>query len=125
MMMLKAFDDVLGRDSIEKIKVEFVIANGYYCTFKGKLELTADVISQVRARMQELVAEDVPFEKESISTDSAIKLFAERGFNDKVSLFKYRRSSSVNIYKLGDYVDYYYGYMLPSTGYVKYFDLIP
>ena len=125
MMMLKAFDDVLGRESIDKIKVEFVIANGYYCTFKGKSELTADVISRVKARMQELVAEDLPYEKESISTDSAIKLFAERGFNDKVSLFKYRRSSSVNIYKLGDYIDYYYGYMLPSTGYVKYFDLIP
>lgn len=125
MLMMKAFDDVLGRENIEKIKVEFVIANGYYCTFKGKAEITEEVISKVKARMAELVSDNMPYEKESITTEEAINLFEERGFADKVSLFKYRRSSSVNIYKLGDYVDYYYGYMLPATGYVKWFDLIP
>ena len=125
MMMLKAFDDVLGRENIERIKVEFVIADGYYCTYKGTAKLTADVIVKVKERMQELVKENLPFIKESTQTDEAIKLFAERGFNDKVSLFKYRRSSTVNVYKLGDYIDYYYGYMLPSTGYVKWFDIMP
>ncbi len=125
MLMMRAFDDVLGRENIEKIKVEFVIANGYYCTFKGKAEITGEVISKVKARMAELVSDNMPYEKESITTEEAINLFEERGFADKVSLFKYRRSSSVNIYKLGDYVDYYYGYMLPATGYVKWFDLIP
>ena len=50
-------------------------------------------------------------------------LFKELGMKDKVSLFRYRRSSSINVYCLGDYYDYFYGYMMPSTGYVKYFDL--
>ena len=125
MIMLKAFDDVCGRENIEQIKVEFVIANGYYCSYKGNFKVTDDIIAKVKVRMDELIKENLPFEKESIDTDDAIRLFGERGFMDKVSLFKYRRSSTVNIYKLGDYVDYYYGYMLPSTGYVKYYDLIP
>lgn len=125
MLMLKAFEDVVGRENIERIKVEFVIANGYYCTYKSSVKFTADIIGKVKAQMEVLVKENLPYIKESISTDEAIKLFSERGFQDKVSLFKYRRSSNVNIYKLGDYVDYYYGYMLPSTGYVKWFDIIP
>ena len=52
-------------------------------------------------------------------------MFRELGMKDKVSLFRYRRGSTINVYCLGDYYDYYYGYMLPSTGYIKYFDLFP
>lgn len=58
-------------------------------------------------------------------TDDAIRLFAERGMHDKERLFRYRRSSRVNVYDLDGYIDYFYGYMVPSTGYLKWFDLIP
>lgn len=123
MLMLKAFDDVLGADHVERIKVEFVIANGYYCTFKGDAKIDETLVSNVKKRMNELVSLALPYAKESIPLDDARALFAERGMKDKVSLFRYRRSSSVNIYRLDDYVDYYYGFMLPNTSYVKWFDL--
>lgn len=123
MLMLKAFEDVAGRDNFNHIKVEFVIANGYYCTAHGDIKITEELIKKVKARMVELSKADIPYVKESISLDAAKALFSERKMYDKVNLFKYRRSSSVNIYKLEDYVDYYYGYMLPSTGMVDLFDL--
>lgn len=123
MIMMKAFEDVLGRDYIERIKVEFVIANGFYCTYKASKVIDNDVIAKVKTRMKEIVEENLSFAKESVSRDDAIRIFKERKMYDKVSLFKYRRSSNVNIYYLGNYVDYFYGFMLPSTGYVKWFDL--
>ncbi|MCQ2524173.1 MAG: nucleoside kinase [Lachnospiraceae bacterium] len=123
MIMLKAFEDVVGRDNIENIKVEFVIANGFYCTPVMKNPVDDAVILKVKERMQQIIDENLSFAKETISREAAIELFTERKMFDKVKLFKYRRSSSVNIYRLGDYVDYFYGFMLPSTGYVKWFDL--
>lgn len=125
MMMLKSFEDVAGRENVEEIKVEFVIGNGYYCSYKGKKPLDAKLIADVKARMDEVVKENIPFEKKSIPLDEAIALFAERGFKDKERLFKYRRSSTINVYRLGQYVDYFYGCMAPSTGYIEWFDLIP
>ena len=124
MIMLKAFNDVAGASNVEKIKIEFVIANGYYCSVKGNVKLDAHFMARVKARMEELVKENIPFEKNSMSLDDALALFEEHKMNDKINLLKYRRSSSVNVYKLGDYYDYYYGFMLPSTGYVKWFDLV-
>lgn len=124
MIMLKAFNDVVGASNVEKIKIEFVIANGYYCSVKGNVKLDAHLMARVKARMEELVKENIPFEKNSMSLDDALALFKEHKMNDKINLLKYRRSSSVNVYKLGDYYDYYYGFMLPSTGYVKWFDLV-
>lgn len=124
MIMLKAFNDVVGASNVEKIKIEFVIANGYYCSVKGNVKLDAHLMARVKARMEELVKENIPFEKNNMSLDDALALFKEHKMNDKINLLKYRRSSSVNVYKLGDYYDYYYGFMLPSTGYVKWFDLV-
>ncbi len=124
MLMLKAFEDVLGRDAIEYMKVEFVIGNGYYVTYKGSEKITEGIIKEVKGRMLEVVEQNIPFVKESVSLDDALDIFKERKMKDKESLFKYRRSSSVNIYSLEDYKDYYYGYMLPSAGYIKWFDIM-
>ena len=70
------------------------------------------------------MAADIPIIKRSISTSEAIELFRDSGMYDKQQLFRYRRASQVNVYSLEDYEDYYYGYMAPSTGYVKYYDLV-
>lgn len=123
MLMLKAFDDVVGHGVYDKVKVEFVIANGYYCTVKGDVKLCKELIKKVKNRMDELVSEDIPIFKKNMPVDEAKELFAERGMTDKLSLLKYRRSSTINVYFMDDYVDYYYGYMLPSTSYVKWYDL--
>ena len=57
--------------------------------------------------------------------EEAIEHFTEHGMIDKARLFRFRRSSSVNVYLLDNFEDYYYGYMVPSTGYLKYFKLVP
>lgn len=126
MILLKALYDVVGSDSIERALVEYAIGDGDYIDIKLKDgPLTDEIIDRLRTRMQELVEADRPITKRSYPKAEAIKLFKDFGMLDKVKLFKYRRSSSINVYCLDDYYDYFYGYMLPSTGYVKYFDLIP
>lgn len=123
MILMKAATDVIGQDNIEKIKVEFAIGNGYYCSAKGNFTVNEELVNKVKAKMQEYVAEDMRIMKKTLSLEDANVLFEKQKMHDKKSLFRYRGSSSVNVYSLDGYNDYYYGYMLPRTGYVKYFDL--
>ena len=125
MLCVKAFYDVTGRDYSKKVRVEFVVGNGYYCSLEGEVSAAPELVNKVKARMLELVALDLPFVKHNFNKDDAIELFEKNLFYDKASLFKYRVGSNVNVYSLEDYYDYYYGYMLFSTGCVKWFDLIP
>lgn len=122
-ILMKAINEVVGADRIEKIKVEFAIGNGYYCSKKGDFEVTDELVEKIKAKMQEYVDKDLCIIKKPMPLEDANALFAEQKMLDKVSLFKYRGSSSVNVYNLDGYYDYYYGFMLPSTGYVKCFDL--
>lgn len=123
LILMKAVSEVVGADKVEKIKMEFSIGNGYYCSKTGDFEVTDELIEKVKAKMQEYVDKDILIIKKSMSIDEADELFESQKMYDKVKLFKYRGSSTVNVYNLDGYYDYYYGYMLPSTGYVKYFDL--
>ena len=123
LLMIKAFYDVVGMDNIEKLSIDFSIGAAYYCSYSGKLPLTDKLVSEVKTRMIQLVNEDAPIQKSVYSLDKIRKKFHETGMYDKEKLFRYRRSDKVNIYTLGGYQDYFYGHMVPSCGYIKYFDL--
>lgn len=123
LLMLKAMYQEIGRKNIEKIYVEFSLGNAYYCEIYPETVLTQEVLERVKERMNRMVEQDIPFEKFSIHTDDAIDLFFRYGMHDKHKLFRYRRVSKANIYNLDGFQDYFYGYMPPSTGYLKYFDL--
>ncbi len=125
MLMMKAIKDVAGMEMAVNTKVEFTIGPGYYCAFRGGMKMDAATIEKVKDRMGELADMDLLVTKKSYPAEEAVALFRELGMKDKVSLFRYRRSSNINVYCLGDYYDYYYGYMLPSTGYIRCFDLFP
>ncbi|MBQ3104403.1 MAG: nucleoside kinase [Lachnospiraceae bacterium] len=125
MLLVKAVKDVVGDAREGKIKVEFTIGHGWYCSVKGKFKADAEFTARVKARMQEMVARDLPIHKQPFSVREARKIFEAQGMEDKRELFWYRRSSYVNLYCLDGYYDYNYGYMVPSTGYLKTFDLIP
>ena len=84
--------------------------------------MTEERLNAVKSKMKEIVEADIPFDKRSIGTDDAIDLFARYRMYDKEKLFRYRRVSKANIYSLDGFEDYYYGYMPPSTGMLKYFD---
>lgn len=124
MLFLKAVFDVYGREAAQSCRVEFAIGNGSYIFPKEKINATEENAAKIRNRMRELVEAKTPFLKRSYSLDNAMELFRKEGMKDKEKLFRYRRGSFVNIYEMDGYYDYYYGYMLPNAGYVKWFDVI-
>ena len=124
LMMISAIYDVVDETKLEDVRVLYSICKGYYCELKGDVIVNEEFITKVKNRMQEIVKLDLPFNKKSVNVDEGIELFRKLGLKDKERLFKYRRVSKVNIYDTNGYEDYYYGYMVPSTGYLKYFDLV-
>lgn len=101
------------------------IGQGYYCDVRGMEKLDETFLCKLKEEMLRLVDEDIRIKKTSMNSEDAVTMFRERGMHDKERLLRYRCSSQVNIYWLEDYANYYYGSMVPSTGYLKYFDLIP
>lgn len=121
-LLVKAVHDVLGDDKNNHVIAQYTVGNGLLCKLVG-IEPTEQLLRSIHARMDELVLQNLPIWKTSYSVDEARKIFAEAGMQDKVKLFKFRRASKVNVYSIGDYKDYYYGYMVPSTGYISAYDL--
>lgn len=124
MLLMKAIKDVAA-DSISKCVVEYTIGHGYYCRPADGDNVTPELIEKIETRMRELVAEETHIYKRAYPIADATALFVEQGMKDKEKLFRYRRSSYVNVYEMDGYYDYNYGYMMPHAGYVKYFKLIP
>lgn len=124
LLLLKAIYDVEGMDAVRGMKVEFSAGEGYYVSSR-KMPVNEETLARIENRMKELVGQNLPIEKRSIPVEEAIEHFTRHGMTDKARLFRFRRSSSVNVYLLDGFEDYYYGYMVPSTGYLKYFKLIP
>lgn len=125
MMLIKAVYDVLEKEQhVEKIKVEFAIGQGCFCSLKADFKIKQEFVDRINHRMTEMVEQRIPIKKKSIPLEDAVELFKKQGMTDKIKLFRYRRSSSVNVYSLDGFYDYYYGYMLPDTGYLKYFNVI-
>ena len=113
----------VGGEALEKVLVEFSVINGYYVELRGDIEITREFVARVKALMKKLVKQDHPIEKKKIPVDLARKYFRENNMPTRDKLFRYRRHSGVNLYMLDGYVDYFYGYMVPSTAYLKLFDL--
>ncbi len=128
LLMQKAVHNLWGKEGI-RVKVKYSLGQGYYCELIRKedgtrVKPTEQEIKNLKNEMYELVVADIEIKKENINTDEAIALFGRLGMEDKEKLFRYRRSSRVNIYDLDNYKDYFYGFMVPSTGYLRYYDVI-
>ncbi len=123
LLLVKAVHNVGGYDYMERVRIHFAVSKGYYCTVEGDVTLDEAFLKRVEERMHELVAEAVPIKKRSVHTNDAIELFRRHKMHDKEHLFEYRRVSRVNIYSIKNFEDYYYGYMVPDTSYLKYFSL--
>ncbi|TFH37994.1 MAG: nucleoside kinase [Anaerolineales bacterium] len=101
-----------------------VSSGGYYCEISGRAALSAVELAAIEVRMRELVDADLPFAKVHIPLQNAIDHFARMGFNDKVRLLAHRRKPQLVVYDLGSHRDYHHGYMVPSSGYLKWFSLV-
>ena len=123
LMLVKAIHDVTKHEKECKVRIDFSVDKGFYCTVQGIGKVDQEFLNAVKSRMHEMISEAMPIEKRSIHTDDAIALFRKHGMQDKEKLFGYRRVSKVNIYNMNEFEDYYYGYMVPNASYLKYFEL--
>ena len=117
-VLYKATQDIFPGS---KLFIEHTISRGYYCNFKkkaGEALLEGDV-ERIRKRMEEIVSLDMPFRRNEATTEEAIRVFAERGFTDKVKLLETSGQIYSDYYMLGDTADYFYGPLVPSAGYLK------
>lgn len=125
MILLKAIYDIAGKEHVDNVVIHYSVGSGYYFTMKGSKIPDQKFLDQVKARMHEIVEAKLPIEKRTVSTDEAIALFHKHRMYDKEQLFRYRRVSRVNLYRIDTFEDYFYGYMANHTGYIRYFDLKP
>ena len=121
-LLFKAVTDLFPKSHIV---IRRPISKGYFCSVdKGDgSNLTEDELSQVKQRMEEIVAADMPFRRHEVRQQEAIDLFTSLGYYDKVKLLKSVNDVYVNYYTLGDTADYYYDALLPSAGYIKVWSL--
>lgn len=122
-LFIKSVHDVFNKSEVSGVKCEYSLGNGVLCEIEGNIEINDEFVEKVRNRMDELVEENIMFEKSMVSTKEAVEKFLDSDLSDKEHLFRYRRGSTTNIYRLGEYYDYFYGYMPPSTGVLKSFDI--
>ena len=101
-----------------------VASGGFYCQVSEHKPLSEEELGALKAHMQKLVEADQPFVRKQVPLDEAIDYFRKRGYDDKVNLLKYRTKNYLTLYQLGERMGYHHGYMVPSTGYLKWFDLI-
>ena len=126
-VLYKATQDIFPGS---KLFVEHPLERGYYCNFKKKPNspnplLTDEDVKAIHQRMQEIIRLDMPFRRNEATTEEAIRVFAERGFSDKVKLLETSGQIYSDYYMLGDTADYYYGPLVPSAGYLTVWELEP
>ncbi len=121
-ILAKAISEVFPNG---KMKIEHPISKGYYGKIVGKEKLTDKDIKKIKAVMDNLIKEDIPFVALEDEKEKVVELFRERGFEDKATLLETSESVYSKYYRLGDYFDYFYGYLVPSSGYIFLYDIEP
>ena len=120
-VLCKAVEDLYPNGSIA---LEHPVSKGYYCRLKLDRSIGLDDVQRIKQRMKEIIAENLPFVRYEKHTTEVVELFRQKGMNDKVRLLETSDNLYSYYYTLGDTIDYYYGSLLPSTGYIHLFDLI-
>ena len=123
-LLFKAATDVFPGS---KLYMEHPISNGYFCHLRKAdgSAVTPEDVALLTEKMKDLVAKDMPFHRYDVQTDRALKEFRKAGFEDKVKLLETSGEAYTDYYTLGDTVDYYYGKLVPSTGYLKVWGIAP
>jgi uridine kinase len=102
-----------------------VASGGYFCQVSGCPSLSADELASLERRMHELVVADLPIVRQQIPLQEGIDHFKSHGYEDTARLLTYRKKDYLTVYRLGEHLDYHHGYMVPSTGYLRWFALLP
>ena len=123
LVFLKALYQVLDVEELSKVRLEHTIGSGLYGELDGDIIVCETLFKAIREKMFEIVRDNIPFEKRTVSTEEAKQIFHKYRMYDKEKLFEYRRVTRTNIYSLGGFEDYFYGYMPASTEILSVFDL--
>ena len=105
--------------------LEHPVSKGFYCVFENRRKLTQKDVEQIKQRMQELIDADLPFKMRNVRTPDAMETFYERDMNDRALLIETAGMAYTSYYELDGYIDYFYGSLVPSSGYIHLFDLMP
>ena len=123
MVLYKALNDLFPG---KRLCIQHSISNGHYCQIKHEEDfLSPEVISQLKQRMTEIIDEDIPFQRRERLTTDVIEMFRKQGLKDKVRLLEGINQLYTVYYKLDDIIDSFFGPLVPSTGMLKVFDLVP
>lgn len=121
-LLMKAVKDIFPKATL---RIDHAVSRGYYCELENtSKDIEFEDVYQINERMRYLIEENIPFEKKEILTTKAIQLFEKNRFTEKVKLFKQLHTLYTTVYYLDNQVDYFYGYLVPTTGYLKVFDLV-
>ena len=120
-VLCKAVEELYPNGSI---MLEHLISKGYFCRLNLDRSIGLDDVQRIKQRMSEIISEDIPFHRHERHTTEVVELFRQKGMTDKVKLLETSGNLYSFYYSLGDTIDYYYGSLLPSTGYLHLFDLI-
>lgn len=123
LVLFKAVVDLYPNN---KLKIEHAVSNGLYCEIGEILDEDEhfEIVQKLHKRMQEIIELDIPFERKEIRTEYAMKIFEEFGLDDKCTLMDTRKQFYSSVYRFDNVVNYFYGYLLPSSGYLQKFDLV-
>lgn len=121
-LLESAFNDLFP-DAILTVD-HSITSGGYYCQVYRRSPLSPEELEMLENKMHELVDKNLPFERLQVSLEEGIRYFQQRGYTDKVRLLAHRKKDYLTLYKLENRMDYHHGYMVPSTGYLKWFDLV-
>ena len=111
----------LFKDS--RVVIEHSLSNGVYCEIYLGRDITEEDISKIKDKMDKIIAKDYDINKNIYTKKEAIEIFKSIGIDEKAELIKYKETDIVKIYKCNNYIDHFYGYLMPSTGYIKSYDL--
>lgn len=111
----------LFKDS--RVVIEHSLSNGVYCEIYLGRDITEEDISKIKDKMDKIIAKDYDINKNIYTKKEAIEIFKSIGLDEKAELIKYKENDIVKIYKCNNYIDHFYGYLMPSTGYIKSYDL--
>ena len=121
-LLYKAVKDVYAE---EDIIIKHSISGGKFCEFENpNFDVTDEVVQNLKKRMLQLVADDIPFIRGYLLTDEALSLYVQNKMYDKEKLLKNRASFYTSVYELDKTINYFFGCLVPSTGYLKYFDIV-
>lgn len=121
-VLQKAVSDVVPG---ARVQVEHSVSKGFYCEIEGMYEpIELPLIFGIGDRMREIVAEDLPIRRDKVLTKDVVQMYRDNGHDEKASLFETRATMYTSVYYINGTADYFYGCLVPSTGYLKAFDLV-